>query len=44
MRIWGGLTLAQIADVLAIPADTAASRFRYARDKLRELLTEEAIP
>jgi RNA polymerase sigma-70 factor (ECF subfamily) len=44
MRIWGGLTFPQIAEALGIPADTASSRFRYGRDKLREILTEEAIP
>ena len=44
MRIWGGLTFPQVAAALDIPADTAASRFRYALGKLRELLTEESIP
>jgi RNA polymerase sigma-70 factor, ECF subfamily len=44
MRIWGGLTFPQIATALGIPADTAASRFRYALDKLREKLAAEAIP
>jgi RNA polymerase sigma-70 factor (ECF subfamily) len=44
MKIWGGLTFPQVAAVLGIPPDTAASRFRYALSKLRELLTEESIP
>ena len=44
MRVWGGLTFPQIAASLNIPADTAASRFRYALDKLRPVLTLEAIP
>ena len=44
MRIWGGLTFPQVAAALGIPADTAASRFRYALGKLRELLAEESIP
>jgi RNA polymerase sigma-70 factor (ECF subfamily) len=44
MRIWGGLTFPQIAAALGVPADTAASRFRYALGKLRELLAEESIP
>lgn len=29
LKIWGGLTFGEIADVLAIPANTAASRYRY---------------
>jgi RNA polymerase sigma-70 factor (ECF subfamily) len=44
MKVWGGLTFPQIADALGIPADTAASRFRYALSKLRERLAEESIP
>lgn len=44
LRIWGGLTFPQIAAALDVPPDTAASRFRYALDKLRELLMKEAIP
>ena len=44
MRVWGGLTFPQVAEALGIPADTAASRFRYALGKLRELLAEESIP
>jgi RNA polymerase sigma-70 factor, ECF subfamily len=38
LKIWEGLTFAQIAEVLGIPADTAASRYRYALDKLRGAL------
>ena len=38
LKIWEGLTFAQIAEVLDIPADTAASRYRYALDKLRDAL------
>lgn len=44
MKVWGGLTFPQIAAALGIPADTAASRFRYALSKLRERLAEESIP
>ena len=44
MKVWGGLTFPQVAEALGIPADTAASRFRYSRGKLRELLAEESIP
>ncbi len=36
LRIWGGLTFAQIAEVLDIPANTAGSRYRYGLDHLRK--------
>jgi RNA polymerase sigma-70 factor (ECF subfamily) len=35
LKLWEGLTFEQIAAALDIPNDTAASRFRYALDKLR---------
>ena len=38
LKIWEGLTFAQIAEALNISADTAASRYRYALDKLRDAL------
>lgn len=38
MRIWGGMTLEEVADANAIPLSTAASRYRYALEKLRERL------
>ena len=41
MKIWGGLSFPQIAASLEIPADTAASRYRYALPKLRQELAEE---
>jgi RNA polymerase sigma factor (sigma-70 family) len=41
MRIWGGLSFPQIAAALAIPTNTAASRYRYALARLREALAEE---
>jgi RNA polymerase sigma-70 factor (ECF subfamily) len=44
MKIWGGLSFPQIATALGIPANTAASRYRYALDRLRVRLTEEPIP
>ncbi len=44
LKIWAGLTFPQIAEALDISANTAASRYRYALTKLREQLTEEAIP
>ena len=43
MKVWGGLTFAQIAQVLQVSANTAASRYRYALAKLREQLAEEFI-
>jgi RNA polymerase sigma-70 factor, ECF subfamily len=38
MRVWGEMTLAEAAEVLEIPLNTAASRYRYALGKLRTLL------
>ena len=43
MKIWGGLTLPQIAAALELSANTVASRYRYALAKLREQLAEEPI-
>lgn len=36
LHIWGDLTFSQVADLLSINANTAASRYRYALGKLRE--------
>ena len=44
MKVWAGLSFPQIARVLDIPPDTAASRYRYALSRLREQLAEELIP
>ena len=44
MKIWGGLSFPQIAEALRISANTAASRYRYALDKLRARSTEEVSP
>ena len=38
LHVWGGLTFSEIGDTLAISANTAASRYRYALGKLREVL------
>ena len=38
LKLWEGLTFLAIAEVLEIPLNTAASRYRYGLDKLRELL------
>jgi RNA polymerase sigma-70 factor (ECF subfamily) len=40
LKVWGGLTFAEIADTLAIPANTAASRYRYGLIELRKLAKE----
>jgi RNA polymerase sigma-70 factor, ECF subfamily len=37
LKVWGGLTFAEIADALDIPANTAASRYRYGLVELRKL-------
>lgn len=36
LHVWGELAFSQIAEVLGISANTAASRYRYAMVKLRE--------
>jgi RNA polymerase sigma-70 factor (ECF subfamily) len=38
LKLWEGLTFEQIAGALDIPLNTAASRYRYGLDKLRERL------
>ena len=38
LKIWGELTFAEIAEVLGIPANTAASRYRLALETLRRRL------
>jgi RNA polymerase sigma-70 factor (ECF subfamily) len=38
LKLWEGLTFESIAEVLEIPLNTAASRYRYGLDKLRERL------
>jgi RNA polymerase sigma-70 factor (ECF subfamily) len=38
LKVWEEMTFAEIAGVLDISANTAASRYRYALDKLREEL------
>lgn len=36
MRIWGGMTLEEVAAAVEVPPNTVASRYRYAMEKLRE--------
>jgi RNA polymerase sigma-70 factor (ECF subfamily) len=38
LHVWGELTFAQIAELLSISANTAASRYRYALARLREVM------
>jgi len=38
LHIWGGWSFGEIAALIQVPPDTAASRYRYALSKLRELL------
>ncbi|HWW00559.1 MAG TPA: sigma-70 family RNA polymerase sigma factor [Candidatus Acidoferrum sp.] len=38
LKLWEGRTFAEIGVALDIPPNTAASRYRYGLDKLRELL------
>jgi RNA polymerase sigma-70 factor (ECF subfamily) len=40
LKVWGGLTFNEIAEVLEIPANTAASRYRYGLMELRALTKE----
>jgi len=38
LKLWEGLTFEAIAEALEIPPNTAASRYRYGLDKLRDRL------
>jgi RNA polymerase sigma-70 factor (ECF subfamily) len=40
MKIWGGLTFAQISETLAISPNTAASRYRYALEQLAQSMKQ----
>ena len=37
LKIWGDMTFAEIGETLGVPANTAASRFRYGLSELRKL-------
>ena len=41
MKIWGGLTFSQIAAALDLSPNTAASRYRYALERLEPSLSHE---
>jgi RNA polymerase sigma-70 factor (ECF subfamily) len=38
LKVWGGLTFQEIAEATGVPLNTAASRYRYALDGLRDIL------
>ena len=38
LKIWGGLTFQEIAEATGVPLNTAASRYRYALEGLRDIL------
>ena len=40
MKVWGGLTFAQIGEALGVSPNTAASRYRYALERLSGQLAE----
>ncbi len=40
LKVWEGLTFREIAVVLGVPQDTAASRYRYALEKLKETMVK----
>jgi RNA polymerase sigma-70 factor (ECF subfamily) len=43
LKIWGGLTFAEIGESLAVPTSTAASRYRYALERLEGALAKEVV-
>ena len=43
LKTWGGLTFAEIAEVLEVPANTAASRYRYGLEELRKTLGSKPL-
>jgi RNA polymerase sigma-70 factor (ECF subfamily) len=42
LKVWEGMTFQEIADLTGESLNTAASRYRYATDKLRAILTEKS--
>ena len=41
LHVYENMTFSRIGEVLGIPADTAASRYRYAKNKLKEWLRDD---
>jgi RNA polymerase sigma-70 factor (ECF subfamily) len=42
LKVWEGMTFQEIAEMAGESIDTMASRYRYAIDKLRAILTEKS--
>jgi RNA polymerase sigma-70 factor, ECF subfamily len=42
LKVWEGMTFQEIADLTGEALNTAASRYRYAMEKLRAILTEKS--
>ena len=43
LKLWGGLTFEEVGEALGIPANTAASRYRYGLEQLRKILKETLV-
>jgi RNA polymerase sigma-70 factor (ECF subfamily) len=43
LKLWQQMTFTQIAELLQVPLNTAASRYRYALEHLRELMPREEV-
>ena len=41
LKLWGDLTFPEIAEITGVPVPTATSRYRYALDRLREILSPQ---
>lgn len=41
LHIWGGLTFREVAALTGVSLDTAASRYRYALEKLRVVMSDD---
>lgn len=44
LKVWAGLTFPEVAAVVGVSPNTAASRYRYALEALRRRLAERALP
>jgi RNA polymerase sigma-70 factor (ECF subfamily) len=43
LKVWQQMTFAEIGGLLQVPLNTAASRYRYALERLRELMPREEV-
>jgi RNA polymerase sigma-70 factor (ECF subfamily) len=41
LHVWGGLTFEEVGRTVGVPTNTAASRYRYALEKLRTAMSDE---